>query len=115
MSWRRIPLGVRVVNMSLKGYHAELVTALVRGPFGIRRGCRYGADSPGFSLFHVPTQAHVLTVPHQRLCKAAADELAALDMRWWSCVPGEVTGPDGPRFREVWKRFDTAGNGAFRV
>jgi hypothetical protein len=69
------------------------VSGLVAGPFGIHKDPR---DSPPavFHLVHVPTGAHLVTLPLRKRCKSLARELATDKVTWDTNVPEEVNGPE---------------------
>jgi hypothetical protein len=48
-----------------------------------------------------PSQAKIIDMELQNCCKAAAEEFAALDLNWWTCVPEEVIGPDFQEMRNI--------------
>ena len=69
------------------------VSGLVAGPFGIHKDPR---DFPPavFHLVHVPTGAHLVTLPLRKRCKSLARELATYRVTWDTAVPEEVNGPE---------------------
>ena len=104
--WRRRVLVVRDSGEDLrKILHAATVQALVCGPFAIHRRQVFGEMSGGYLLVHLPSQEPIIHLGRLRDCRIVAAELAALDIRWWSCIPEEVRGPDTPRLAGVLDRW----------
>lgn len=54
---------------------------------------------------HLPSQVAKLTLPRQSLCRAAAQEFAALDLAWASAWPGDLVGPDLDLARDIFQRW----------
>jgi hypothetical protein len=84
---------------------AELVSGLVSGPFGIYSGSSCRIEPGRFTLVHLPSQVAKLTLPRRSMCRAAAQEFAALDLAWESAWAPGVTGPDLDRAREILARW----------
>ena len=106
VGWRHRVLCVRDSRHDArKILHAVTVQALVSGPFAIHRRLVFGEPSGGYLLVHLPSQEPVIHLGRLRDCRTVAAELAALDIRWWSCIPQEVRGPDTPRLAGVLDRW----------
>lgn len=104
--WHRRVLVVRDSGEDMrKILHAATVQALVSGPFAIHRRQVFGEAMGGYLLVHLPTQEPIIGLSRLRDCRTVAAELAALDIRWWSCIPQEVRGPDTPRLSGVLDRW----------
>jgi hypothetical protein len=81
--------------------YAVAVSGLVSGPFAIYKA----PHGNGFILVHLPSQAKIIDLEMQNCCKAAAEEFAALDLNWWTCIPEEVIGPDLQEMRNIHERL----------
>jgi hypothetical protein len=104
--WHRRLLVVRDSGLDMRTpVHAATAPALVSGPFAIHRRQVFGEPGEGFLLVHVPTQEPILGLSRLRDCRTLAGELAGLNIRWWSCLPSEVRGPDTPRLAGVLSRW----------
>jgi hypothetical protein len=80
---------------------AVAVSGLVSGPFAI-----YGSSlDGGFTLIHLPSQAKIIDLRMQSACRDAAEQFAALDLNWWTCIPAEVIGPDLQEMRNIHERL----------
>jgi hypothetical protein len=44
----------------------------------------------------------IVSLEMQNVTKHAGEELAALDLNWWTCIPEEVIGPD-PAWRGTFR------------
>lgn len=81
--------------------YAVAVSGIVAGPFAI-----YSVlDSQCFRLIHLPSQAKIIELEMQHVCKHAAELSAACDLNWWTCVPEEVIGPDLQEMRNIHARL----------
>jgi len=69
------------------------VSGIVAGPFGIHKDPRERLDTR-FHLVHVPTGAHLVTLPLRKRCKSLARELATYRVTWDTADPEEVDGPE---------------------
>jgi hypothetical protein len=107
MTWHRKTFAVHLLPdfSQAQGERAELVSGLVSGPFGIYHGTPYRTGPGRFTLVHLPSQVAKLTLPRLGLCRAAAQEFAALDLAWESAWAPGVTGPDLDRAREILARW----------
>ena len=84
------------------GLVAIAVSGIVSGPFAIYASPLSG--SAPFTLIHLPSQARIVQLRMQLACKSAAEELARLDLNWWTCDPEEVIGPDLQEMRNIHAR-----------
>ena len=84
---------------------AVAVKGLVAGPFAIAPSS-YGAGP--YTLLHLPSQATLIDFRMQSACKDAAEQFAALDLNWWTCIPEEVIGPDLQELRNIHARLKPA-------
>ena len=97
LTWKRRsfavlePLGLPVRLTALA------TTGIVAGPFAIYPH-HFGGS---FTLMHLPTQVQIINLAMQGACKHAAEEFAALDLNWWTCIPDEVIGPDLQQMRNL--------------
>jgi len=80
---------------------ALAVSGVVAGPFAVYP-C---ASGRGFTLIHLPTQGKLLDLDLQASCKHAAEQFAALDLNWWTCLPDEVIGPDLQEMKNLHMRL----------
>jgi len=97
LTWKRRSFAV-LEPIGLPGRLTALaVTGIVAGPFAIYPH-HFGGS---FTLTHLPTQVQILNLAMQIACKNAAEEFAALDLNWWTCVPEEVIGPDLQAMRNI--------------
>jgi hypothetical protein len=103
LHWRRRAFAVLEPAGLDSQLYAFAVVGIVSGPFGIYRH----PHGLSFCLVHLPTQAPILTsMRMQNTCRSAAEELAGLDLNWWTCDPAEVVGPDLQGMRNIvlkWK------------
>jgi len=93
-------------------YSPHAVRGPVAGPFGVYRGCYAVPYDPTrersvFTLCHVPTGRNLCTLPRARDCKACAEELAALPLRWHDADPEKVIGnlEAGGTYRTIVRRY----------
>ena len=70
-----------------------------------RRPLRHLHPSHGFHLIHLPSQAKIITLEMQNAAKHAAEQYAACDVNWWTCIPEEVIGPDLQEMRNIHARL----------
>ena len=101
LTWKRRNFAVLEPMGMVKQFYAVAVSGLVAGPFAIYssyQGCR-------FNLIHLPSQAKIIDFQMQSACKEAAEEFAALDLNWWTCIPEEVIGPDLQAMRNIHERL----------
>jgi hypothetical protein len=87
---------------------------IVRRPGAARHGgpaCRPRGErcvSGPFAIYPQPfgngytlSQVQIVHLMSQGACKHAAEEFAAVDMNWWTCIPEEVIGPDLQAMRNL--------------
>jgi hypothetical protein len=96
-------------------YSPHTVRGPVAGPFGVYKGCYAVPHDPTrernvFTLCHVPTGRNLCTLPRVRDCKALAEELAALPLRWHDQDPEQVIGSEeaSAPFRAIVSRYRRA-------
>ena len=87
----------------LNGLQGIPVSGIVTGPFAIYPS-PHGAAGP-HTLIHLPSQSKIIDLRMQAECRDAAEEFAALDLNWWTCIPGEVIGPDLQEMRNIHARL----------
>lgn len=104
LSWKRRPFAVFEPQGMIDRLYAVAVSGLVAGPFALYRS-RHGG---GCTLLHLPSQARIISLPLQSAAKHAAEEFAALDLNWWTCIPEEVIGPDLQEMRNIHARWKPA-------
>jgi len=81
--------------------YAVAVSGIVSGPFAIYKS----PHANGFVLVHLPSQAKIIELEMQNVCKYAAEQFAALDLNWWTCIPEEIIGPDLQELRNIHGRL----------
>jgi hypothetical protein len=97
LTWKRRTFAVFESRGMIDRLYAIAVSGLVAGPFAI-----YGSPLGGsFTLIHLPSQAKIVDLAMQSACKHAAEEFAACDVNWWTCIPEEVIGPDLQELRNL--------------
>jgi len=101
LTWKRRTFAVLESRGLVDRRTALAVSGLVAGPFAVYP-CAVGR---GFTLMHLPSQAKILDMDLQASCKYAAEQFAALDLNWWSCIPEEVIGPDLQEMRNLHARL----------
>ena len=104
LTWKRRTFAVFEPQGMIDRLYAVAVSGLVAGPFAIY-------SSPmgrGFHLIHLPSQAKIASLDMQNVCKHAAEQFAALDLNWWTCIPEEVIGPDLQEMRNLHARLKPA-------
>ena len=101
LSWKRRHFAVFEPFGMIDRLYAVAVSGLVAGPFAIYNAPHGG----GFVLIHLPSQAKIISLEMQNVAKHAAEEFAALDLNWWTCIPEEVIGPDLQEMRNVHARL----------
>jgi hypothetical protein len=103
LTWKRRQFAVLEPDGLVRGRrYALAVTGLVAGPFAIY-GSPHGGIGP-HTLIHLPSQTKLVDLRMQAECKHAAEQFAALDVNWWTCIPDEVIGPDTQGMRNVYDR-----------
>ena len=102
LTWKRRNFAVLVPTGMVDRLTAFAVSGLVAGPFAIYPS-PYGAGP--HTLIHLPSQAKILDLRMQNWCRAAAEEFAALDLNWWTCIPEEVIGPDFQALRNTYLKW----------
>jgi hypothetical protein len=100
LTWRRRTFAVLESLGLVKRQTALAVCGVVAGPFAI-----YPHPQRGFTLIHLPTQASIIDLEMQNLCKEAAERFGALDLNWWTCIPEEVIGPDLEEMRNLHRKM----------
>ena len=100
LTWKRRTFAVFEPCGMIDRLYAVAVTGLVSGPFAI-----YNTHTHGHHLIHLPSQAKIITLEMQGAAKHAAEEFAALDLNWWTCIPEEVIGPDLQEMRNIHARL----------
>lgn len=103
LTWKRRSFAVLEPQGMIDRRTAVAVSGLVAGPFAIY-GSPYGSGGGPHTLIHLPSQVKILDLPMQAGCKHAAEQFAALDVNWWTCIPEEVIGPDTQEMRNVYFR-----------
>jgi len=101
LTWRRRSFAVLEPLGLVDRRTAIAVCGAVAGPFAIYPHPR----GRGFNLIHLPTQAKIIDLDMQNLCKHAAERFAACDLNWWTCIPEEVIGPDLQEMRNIYSRL----------
>jgi hypothetical protein len=97
LTWKRRTFAVLEPRGMVDRLVALGVTGVVAGPFAI-----YPQPfGNGYTLMHLPSQVPIVHLMSQGACKHAAEEFAALDMNWWTCIPEEVIGPDLQAMRNL--------------
>lgn len=104
LTWKRRNFAVFEPCGMIDRLYAVAVSGLVAGPFAIYNS----PHSRSFNLIHLPSQAKIISLDMQNLCKDAAERFAALDMNWWTCIPKEVIGPDLQEMRNLHARLKPA-------
>lgn len=103
LTWKRRQFAVLEPDGLVRDRRNALaVSGLVAGPFAIY-GSPHGGNGP-HTLIHLPSQTKIVDLPMQASCKDAAEQFAALDVNWWTCIPEEVIGPDTQEMRNVYAR-----------
>ena len=101
LTWKRRDFAVLEPAGMVEKFTAVAVTGIVAGPFAI-----YAlSESRWFKLIHLPSQAKIIELEMQSLCKDAAEQFAALDLNWWTCIPEEVIGPDLQALRNTYRKW----------
>lgn len=101
LTWKRRNFAVLEPMGMVDRLSAVAVSGLVSGPFGI-----YASPySGGFNLIHLPSQVKIIDLRMQSECRDAAEQFAALDLNWWTCIPDEVIGPDLQEMRNIHERL----------
>ncbi len=93
LRWRRGCFNILEPGGGDKPAYLREVSGIVAGPFGIHKSPEKLPDSY-FHLVHVPTGAHLVTLPLRKRCKSLARELATYRVTWDTAVPEEVNGPE---------------------
>ena len=96
LTWKRRNFAV----LEPIGMVDRLRAVAVSGPFAI-----YNTHTHGHHLIHLPSQAKIITLDMQSAAKHAAEEFAACDLNWWTCIPEEVIGPDLQEMRNIHTRL----------
>lgn len=101
LTWKRRTFAVFEPCGMIDRLYAVAVTGIVSGPFAI-----YSLpESRWFHLIHLPSQAKMVSLDMQAACKEAAEQFAACDVNWWTCIPEEVIGPDLQEMRNIHARL----------
>ena len=101
LTWRRRNFAVFEPCGMVDRLYAVAVSGIVAGPFAI-----YSVlDSRCFRLIHLPSQAKIIELEMQHVCKHAAELFAACDLNWWTCIPEEVIGPDLQEMKNIHLRL----------
>lgn len=101
LTWKRRSFAVLEPLGTIDRRTAVAVTGLVAGPFAIY--CNPVGSS--HNLIHLPSQTKILDMEMQHAAKHAAEQFAALDVNWWTCIPAEIIGPDLQEMRNVYARL----------
>ena len=104
LTWKRRPFAVLEPMGMVDRLHAVAVSGLISGPFAIY----HSPSGSGFSLIHLPTQARIIGLETQNLTRHAAEEFAACNVNWWTCLREEVIGPDLQEMRNIYARLKPA-------
>ncbi len=90
LKWKRRSFAVWEPCGMVNRLYAVAVTGYVAGPFAIYKA----PYANGFTLVHLPSQAKIIDLEMLNVTKEAAEQFAALDLNWWTCISEEVIGPD---------------------
>jgi hypothetical protein len=102
LTWKRRSFAVLEPLGMVDRLTAVAFTGIVAGPFAIHPS--FFGSGP-WSLVHLPSQVKIIELEMQSACKAAAEEFAACDLNWWTCIPEEVIGPDLQEMRNIHGRL----------
>lgn len=102
LTWKRRTFAVFEPMGMTKRLHALAVSGIVSGPFAIYPSLYGGGPH---TLIHLPSQEKIIDLRMQGECRAAAEQFAALDLNWWTCIPEEVIGPDLQEMRNIHARL----------
>ena len=117
--WHRKTIAVYLLPDRVRGLpsRAELVKALVSGPFAIYSGRPSAIDDQPtgrrvYTLLHLPSQIAKLTLPRQGLCRQVAEEFGACDLAWESAWPFDITGSkeELAKAKEIYSRWKSYGH-----
>jgi hypothetical protein len=100
LTWKRRKFAVFEPCGMIDRLYAVAVSGIVAGPFAI-----YTTHTHGFHLIHLPSQAKIITLEMQNAAKYAAEQYAACDVNWWTCIPEEVIGPDTQELKNIHARL----------
>lgn len=101
LTWKRRKFAVFEPMGMTDRLYAVAVTGIVAGPFAI-----YSLPhSNWFTLIHLPSQAQIMSLEMQSATKYAAEQYAACDVNWWTCIPEEVVGPDTQELTNIHARL----------
>ena len=103
LTWRRRTFAVFEPRGMVDRLFAVAVRGIVAGPFAIYS--LSPSESRWHKLIHLPSQARIIELEMQAVCKDAAEKFAALDLNWWSCIPEEVIGPDLQEMKNLHARL----------
>jgi hypothetical protein len=101
LTWKRRDFAVLEPCGMVDRRYAVAVSGVVAGPFAIYKS----PHSMGFTILHLPTQAQIIELALQKVCREAAERFAALDLNWWTSNPEEVIGPDLQEMRNLYFRM----------
>lgn len=101
LTWKRRNFAVFEPIGMVDRLYAITVSGLVAGPFAIYPS----PHGDGFTLLHLPSQAKIVSLKMQGMVKHAAEEFAALDLNWWTCISEEIIGPDLQEMRNIHARL----------
>ncbi|MBW8878585.1 MAG: hypothetical protein JF614_26810 [Acidobacteria bacterium] len=101
LTWKRRNFAVFEPKGLTDRLYAVAVSGIVSGPFAIYRL----PESGRFHLIHLPSQEKIVSLDMQGACKYAAEQYAACDVNWWTCIPEEVVGPDLQEMRNLHARL----------
>ena len=100
LTWKRRKFAVFEPMGMIDRLYAVAVSGIVAGPFAI-----YTTHTHGHHLIHLPSQAKIITLEMQSAAKDAAEQYAACDVNWWTCIPEEVIGPDTQELKNIHARL----------
>jgi hypothetical protein len=100
LTWKRRKFAVFEPMGMIDRLYAVAVSGLVAGPFAV-----YTTHTHGHHLIHLPSQAKIITLEMQSAAKDAAEQYAACDVNWWTCIPEEVIGPDTQELANIHARL----------
>ena len=102
LTWKRRQFGVLQPMGTIDRLWAIPVNGLVAGPFAIYPSY-FGSGS--HTLIHLPSQTRIIDDRLQMGCRDAAEQFAACDVNWWTCIREEIIGPDTQELRNIHERL----------
>jgi hypothetical protein len=102
LTWKRRSFAMLEPLGTVDRLTAVPFTGIVAGPFAIHPSV-FGSGP--WSLVHLPSQTNMIDLETQAACKEAAEEFAACDVNWWSCIREEIIGPDTQELSNIHARL----------